>query len=174
MLLNPDRIHVEDLIERRRLEDCNDHYGDERVNDALLDGRESSPFELPSLHSRRQVAVSVQISGKAKEHENRGDAEAVVPAINLCEHTAEQRSGDCSDIDCGTEDDETASAARFVLWRIKRADLRRNVALQKTRADDKQEQGEEERLIKCHRDMTCTHREIADNECSPLPYQAFS
>src|SRR5438309_1487265 len=97
MLLNPDRIHVEDLIERRRLEDCNDHYGDERVNDALLGGRESSPFELAPLHSRRQVAVSVQISGKAKEHENRGDAEAVVPAINLCEHTAEQRSGDYSE-----------------------------------------------------------------------------
>src|SRR6266496_1960674 len=124
MLLNPDRIHVEDLIERRRLEDGNDHYGDERVNDALLAGRESSALELAPLHSRRQVTVSVQISGKAKEHENRGDAEAVVPAINLCEHTAKQRSGDCSDIDCGTEDDETAGPPYFVLWRIKSTYLR--------------------------------------------------
>src|SRR6266480_1207520 len=142
MLLNPDRIYVEDLIERRRLEDGDDHHGDERIYDAALAGREPSALELAPLHSRWQVAVSVEISGKAKEHKDRGDAEAVVPAINLCEHTAEQRSGDCSDIDCGTEDDETASAARFVLWRIKRADLRRNVALQKTRADDEQEQGE--------------------------------
>src|SRR5438270_11905977 len=101
MLLNPDRIHVEDLIERRRLKDCNDHYGDERVNDALLDGRESSPFELPSLHSRRQVAVSVQTSGKAKEHENRGDAEAVVARINWRQLTSGQRSGHSSDIASG-------------------------------------------------------------------------
>src|SRR5437762_6998253 len=92
MLLNPDRIYVEDLIERRRLEDGDDHHGDERIYDAALAGREPSALELAPLHSRWQVAVSVEISGKAKEHKDRGDAEAVVPAINLCEHTAEQRS----------------------------------------------------------------------------------
>src|SRR2546430_1115847 len=136
MLLNPDRIHIEDLIERRRLEDGDDHHGDERVNDAPLAGRESGTLELPPLHSRRQAAVSVEISGEAEEHENRSDTEAVVPAINLCEHTAEQRSGDRSDIDCRAENDETAGPPRFVFRRIKGTDLRRNIALQKTRADD--------------------------------------
>ncbi len=36
------------------------------------------------------------------------------------------------------EDDETASPPRFVFWRIKCAHLRRDIALQKTRADDEQ------------------------------------
>src|SRR5947208_1078508 len=33
MLLNPDGIHVEHLIERRRLEDGDDHHGNERADD---------------------------------------------------------------------------------------------------------------------------------------------
>src|SRR5437899_8570124 len=136
MLLNPDRIHVEDLIERRRLEDGDDHHGDERADDAPLGGRESSALELAPFHSRRQVTVSIKISGETEEHEDRGDAEAVVPAINLCEQTAEQRSNDRSDVDSSAEDDEAASPPCFVLWRIKGTHLRRNVALQKTRADD--------------------------------------
>src|SRR5204863_3460105 len=128
---NPDRIHVEDLIERRRLEDGDDHHGDERKNDAALGGGESSAFELTPLHSRRQVTVSVEISGKAKEHKDRGDAEAVVPAINLCEHAAEQRSGDRSDIACRTENDETAGPPHCVFRRIKSAYLAGNIALQR-------------------------------------------
>ena len=136
MLLNPDRIHVEHLIERRRLEDGDDHHGNERADDAPLGSRESSAFELPPLHSRRQVTISVKICSEAKEHENRGDAKAVVPAINLCQETAEQRSGDRSDVDSRAEDDEPARPLRFVLCRIKGTDLRRNIALQKTRAND--------------------------------------
>src|SRR5205814_6152476 len=141
MLLDPDRAHVEELIVRRRLKNGDDHHGDERENDAPVGGGESSALELAPLHSRWQVAVSVEISGKAKEHEDRGDAEAVVPAINLGEQTAKQRSHDRSDVDSGGEDEETAGPLRLVLWRIKGADLRRNIALQKTRADNEQQQG---------------------------------
>ena len=82
--------HVRKLVRKSAIvEDGENYHDDQRVNDAPLCGRESSPFELPPLHSRRQVAVSVQIGGQAEEHENRGDTEAVVPAINLCEQTAE-------------------------------------------------------------------------------------
>ena len=144
MLLNPDRIHVEDLIERRRLEDGDDHHYDERIHDAPLGCAESSALEFAPPHARWQVAVSVEIRGKAKEHKDRGDAEAVVPTINLCEHAAEQRSGDRSDIDCRTENDETAGPPHFIFRRIKSTYLGRNIALQKARADNEQEQGEEE------------------------------
>src|SRR5438094_6870832 len=102
------------------------------------------PLVVARLHASRQSAISVEICGKAKKHEDRGDAEAVVPAINLCEQTAEQRSSDRSDVDSRAKDDETAGPSRFVLWRIKSTYLRRNIALQKTRADDEQQQSQEE------------------------------
>src|SRR5436190_4314995 len=143
MLLNPDRIDVEHLIERRRLEDANDHHCDECVNDPPLANRESSAFELPPRHSRRQIAVSIKISGKAKQHEDRGDAEAVMPAINLCQQAADQWSNDRSDIDCRAENYETARSPYFIFRRIKSTDLRRNISLQETRADDEQQQGQE-------------------------------
>src|ERR1041385_2403549 len=79
-----------------------------------------------------------------EEHEDGGDAEAVVPAKNLCEQTAEQRSNDRANVDSGGEDDETARAPRFVILWIKGADLRRNISLQETGADDEQQQGEQE------------------------------
>ena len=132
MLLNPDRIDVEHLIERRRLEDANDHHCDECVNDPPLANRESSAFELPPRHSRRQIAVSVEICAKAQDHEDGGDAEAVVPAIDLREQTANQGSDDGSDIDCCAEDDEPAGPPRFVLAGIEGAHLRGNITLQKT------------------------------------------
>jgi hypothetical protein len=62
----------------------------------------------------------------------------------LREQTAKQRSGDRSDIDCSAEDDEPAGTPRLVLAGIKGANLRRNIALEETRADDEQQQGQEE------------------------------
>ena len=75
---------------------------------------------------------------------HRGNAESVVPAINLRQQTAQDRSGHCADVDTGGEDDEAARPSRFVLRRIERADLRRDIALEKTGADDQQQQGEQE------------------------------
>ena len=59
MLLNPDRIHVEDLVEGRRLKNRDDDHGNERVDDAPLGRSESIALVLAPLHARRQVAVSI-------------------------------------------------------------------------------------------------------------------
>ena len=93
-------------------------------------------FELAPFHSRWQVAISIEISGKAEKHEDRGDTKAIVPAINLGEETAEQRSDNGANIDRGGEDDETTGAPRFVLRRIKGTYLRRNIPFQETRANN--------------------------------------
>ena len=50
---------------------------------------ESSAFKLPPLQPCRRVAVAIEIGGKTEKHEDRGDADAVVPAIDLGEQTAE-------------------------------------------------------------------------------------
>src|SRR4029077_5800484 len=130
MLLDPDRVHVEDLIESDRLENRDKHHRDQREDDASLDRGESSTLELASFHSRRQIPVSVEIGSKAEKHEDRGNAKTVVPAINLREKATHQRSNDGSDVYRRAENDETAGPSRFVFRRIKSAHLRRDIALQ--------------------------------------------
>ena len=94
-------------------------------------GESASAFVLAPFHTRRQIPISVEIGGEAEEHEDRSDAEAVVPAVNLCDQTAKQGSNDRSDVDCSREDDETAGSPRFILWRIKSTHLRRKYCLSK-------------------------------------------
>src|SRR5439155_22411719 len=116
VLLNPDRTHVEDLTVGDGLEDRDNHDGDESNDDAPLGCSESrSALVLAPFHARRQVAISVEIGGQAKKHEDRGDAEAIVPAVNLCDQTAKQGSNDRSDVDCSREDDEAAGSPRCIL-----------------------------------------------------------
>src|SRR5213592_1095449 len=136
MLLNPDRPHVVELVECDGLENGDDHHGDEREDSAPFSGGESSAFELTSCHAGGQVAVSIEIGGKPKKHEDRSNAETVVPAISLGEETAEQRSHDRSNVDSCGEDDETTGAACFILRRIESTYLRRYVPFQETRADN--------------------------------------
>ena len=52
--------------------------------------------------------------------------------------------GDRADIDPRAEDDEAARAPRFILARIEGTHLGRDVALEKARADDEQQQSRQE------------------------------
>jgi hypothetical protein len=63
-----------------------------------------------SRHSSRQMPIAGQIGGQSGEHEDRRNAEAVLPTVDLREHTAQQRPGDRSEIDPHAEDGEAAGA----------------------------------------------------------------
>ena len=106
--------------------------------------RHSAPCEptgvaLAAWHARRQVAIAIEIGRQSNKHEDRGDPEADVPAVELREKAADQGSGDGAEIDRHAEDRKAARAPGFVVQRIERAHLRRDVALEKTGADDEQQ-----------------------------------
>ena len=91
-----------------------------------------------------------------------------MPAVDLREQTADQRPYDGTDIDARAEDDEAASAPGFIFARIKRAHLRRDIALEQTGTYDEQQERQQKRLIEGHGEMTRAHRQRADDHCIAL------
>src|SRR5207344_3164601 len=72
VLLSPDGHYIEDLRVSDRLKYRDRDYDNKRADDAPIRGGEPVGLTVVPLHPRRQIAVSVEVSGKAKEHEDRG------------------------------------------------------------------------------------------------------
>ena len=98
------------------------------------------------LRSRRQarrllrssggsVGAAIEIDRKPERHADAGGGEAVVPAELLAERAADERRQERAEIDADIEDREGAVAAR-IAGRVERADLGRDVGLERAVAED--------------------------------------
>ena len=145
------------------------HDRAEREDDAPVGSGESAALVGATSDSRRQVAIADQVRGESREHETSRDAEAEVPAVDLREQPREQRPDDGTEVDRHAEDREAARAPRLVVARVEGTDLGRDIALEESRADHEQQQGEQERLLERHRQVPAGHRQRADHDGVALP-----
>ena len=173
VLLDPHRQHVGPLAVGHRLEDGDEDHDDERADHAPVGGGERLGSGAAARHPRRQLPVAVEVGGEPEQHEDRGNPEAVAPTVHLRQQAAQQRSGHRPDVDRGAEDHEAVRAARFISLRIQRTDLRRDIALEKSRADHQQQQRQQERLVEGHGQMPGRHRDRAYDHRVALPDPAI-
>ena len=110
-------------------------------------------------HVRRQRARGVEIDRQPERHADAGRAEAVVPAELLAERAADQRRQERAEVDADIEDREGAVAAR-IAGRIERADLGRDVGLERAVAEDEDEQREQKQRLERHHEMTDGHQRL--------------
>ena len=101
VLLDPHRQHVGELVVGDRLEDRDGHDRDRARAMTRQSARQSSRGALASCGAPLAPAGGDSRTGRwrAREHEHRGDAEAEVPAVDLREQAAEQRSDDRAEVD---------------------------------------------------------------------------
>ena len=97
-------------------------------------------------------------------------AEAVMPAVNLPQGSANQRREERAQVDAHVKDGEGAVAAR-IARRIKAADLGGDVGLEAAVAQDEEQQRDQEHRLDGHQEMADGHQHSADDHGLALPQQ---
>ena len=165
MGVDPHQPDIVDLVISDRLEDRN-CGGKRQEHDRAPLGAAQWRSRLAVAFARplvRQITLAGEVGDGCEEHQHAGAAEADMPAIELCEQSADDRPERRTDIDPGAEDRECAGAARYVVWGVKVPDLRGDIALQAARSGDQQQQRDQEALLERHREMSGAHHQRADH-----------
>src|SRR5207253_11436969 len=79
-----------------------------------------------------------------------------------------------ADIDAHGEDRVTAYAIEFIVRRIERTDLARDIALQEAAADDEQQQRNQKALVERHGEVPGGHEDSAEHDSVALPEPTVS
>src|SRR5436309_11058081 len=90
---------------------------------------------------RWQVLGAEQEDRQADQHANAGRAKAIMPADVLAERSDHQGRGDHTEVDGQIKDLKRIGPPRIV-FRVKRADLARDISLEAAVAEDEAQQGE--------------------------------
>ena len=104
-----------------------------------------------------QIRRGEEINDEAKGHADAGSGKAIVPAELFAERAANQRGEECAEIDADIENRKGAVAAA-VAWRIKRADLGRDVRLEGAVAENEQAEREQKQMLEGHHEMADSHQ----------------
>ncbi len=115
----------------------------------------------------RQQRQRVEIDRQPDAHADAGGGKAVVPADLFAERAADERRQERADIDADIED-RIGAVAPMIAGRIKAADLRRNIRLERAVAENERQQREQEQLLDRHHEMADRHQDGADDDGAAL------
>ncbi len=124
-----------------------------------------------AVHIWGQCARGVEIDQKPDGHADPGCGEAVVPAEPFAQRAADQWGEERAEIDADVEDREGAVSPR-IAGRIERADLRRDVRLERAVAEDQHGDGQEEQGLEGHQEVPDRHQRCAEHDGAALAEHA--
>ena len=94
-----------------------------------------------------------------------------MPAEFLAERAAHQRRQERAEIDADIENREGAVAAA-VAGRVERADLGRDVRLERAVAENENAEREQKQMLECHHEMADRHQRCAEDDGAALAEHA--
>ena len=111
-----------------------------------------------------QMFASNEIDRAGHKHQDARSPEPNVPPVKLRKRPAQKWARSGADIDAGREYGLAMSRPRCVARRIEMADLRRNIALKTSRADNQEKQRQKKARLEHHRQMSRRHQENTDKD----------
>ena len=142
-----------------------------RTVERALDRARPRPRDALALVGRQRRGGE-EIDDEPDGHADAGGAEAVVPAGDFAERAGDQRGEECAEIDADIEDRIGAVAAR-IAGRVERADLRRDVGLERAVAEDQHQQRKQEQRLERHHEMADRHQRSAKYHGAALAEHAI-
>ncbi len=163
--VDPDQVHIDVLAVGDGLEDGDRRCCADGEDHLQLIGRQRDVgFCVPPPGTvRRQMTVTEGIGRKARQHQDPRQGEAGMPAPDLGQQAAEQRSQHRPDVDAGREDREAPRTPLAVGLGIELADLAGDIALQKAAAHDQEGEGGEEGGVEGHQQVAGAHQHRAQD-----------
>src|SRR6185437_17118133 len=96
-----------------------------------------------------------------------GGGKAVMPAKLLTERSAHQRRQEGAEIDADVKNREGAVAAA-VAGRVERANLGRDIRLERAIAENEHAEREQKQMLECHHKVADGHQAGAENDGAAL------
>ena len=162
--LPPDDERVEHLLVADHRPGHEREQADQQADGLPIAGGERGSFRPVGESLRhRQPRPAVQIQGQSDQHANAGGSESEVPAHLLAERPADERRDDYGAGDRELKRLERRGAAEVGAI-VELTDLAGDVALEAANADEQQRDGQQERRLEGHQEMTHGHQQGTDRD----------